>query len=40
MKNTYEEMLSQDENIFKTKQQIEKWYRTSETIQDVVYEEI
>jgi len=40
MKTTYEEMVSQDENIFKTKQQIEEWYRTSETIQDITYEDV
>lgn len=33
-------MLSQDKNISKTKEQIEEWYKSSNSIQDVGFEEI
>ena len=40
MKSTYEEMVRQDKNISKTKEQIEEWYKSSNSIQDIGFEEI
>ena len=40
MKSTYEEMVTQDRNISKTKEQIEEWYKSSNSIQDIGFEEI
>ena len=40
MKSTYEEMVTQDRNISKTKEQIEEWYKSSNSIQDIGFEEV
>ena len=40
MKSTFEEMVRQDKNISKTKEQIEEWYKSSNSIQDIGFEEI
>lgn len=40
MQNMYKDMLSQDKNISNIKVQIEEWYKSSNSIQDIGFEEI